>query len=83
MYSTVVTPLTQLTEKDGPFLWDECRQKVVDTFKAAFTSANLLRHSDRKKQLVLEPMLPVMPSQESYPTKKNGKLYSLRLCHAR
>ena len=53
-YSSIVIPLTQLTKKDEAFHWGENQQKAVDMLKAAFTSADLLRHFDPDKQLVLE-----------------------------
>ena len=53
-YSSIVTPLTQLTKKDAPFTWAKKQQQAVDTLKKAFTSADLLRHFDPDKQLVLE-----------------------------
>ena len=53
-YSTIVTPLTRLTRKDAPFDWKSPQDAAFSSLKKAFASADLLKHFDPTKQLVLE-----------------------------
>lgn len=53
-YSKIAHPLTQLTKKDLPYVWAEPQARAFDSLKQSFTSADLLRHYDPGKQLVLE-----------------------------
>lgn len=53
-YSSIAHPLTQLTRKELTFAWTSAEQYAFDTLKAAFTSADLLRHFDPDLPLVLE-----------------------------
>ena len=53
-FSFIAAPLTRLTGKDVPFIWnDECRQAVRD-LKKAVTTAPVLVCPDTSKQFELE-----------------------------
>ena len=53
-FSFIAAPLTRLTGKDVPFVWDdECRQAVRD-LKKAVTTAPILIRPDTNKQFELE-----------------------------
>ena len=53
-FSFIAAPLTRLTGKDVPFIWDdECRQAVRD-LKKAVTTAPVLIRPDTSKQFELE-----------------------------
>lgn len=56
-YSKIVIPLTQLTCKDTPFIWDDKCQSVFETLKETFTTAPVLAHND--------PMLPCILETDS------------------
>lgn len=53
-YSTIAKPITDLTRKEAPFTWGTIQTAAFETLRGAFTSADLLRHYDPLKQLVLE-----------------------------
>lgn len=53
-YSGIVQPLTRLTRKDVPFLWDSSAQSAFDSLKSAFTSAPILRHFHPDRQTIVE-----------------------------
>ena len=53
-YSGVVAPLTRLTRKDVPFVWDREEEEAFQNLKNAFTSAPILRHFDWEKPIVVE-----------------------------
>jgi hypothetical protein len=53
-YSKITTPLTTLTCKDKPFLWNPMAQAAFDTLKMAFTSAPILIHPDPDKPFIVE-----------------------------
>ena len=48
------TPLTKLTKKDIPFVWDETCARAFQDLKNAFTSAPILRHFDPDKPSTVE-----------------------------
>ena len=53
-FSFIAAPLTRLTGKDVPFVWDDkCRQAIRD-LKKAITTAPILIHPDTSKQFELE-----------------------------
>ena len=53
-FSKIVRPLTQLTQKDTPFQWNDACQQAFERMKQSVTSAPVLRHFDRARQAVLE-----------------------------
>lgn len=53
-FSTIAKPLTTLTEKNRPFLWDNTCQQAFDSLKTALSSAPVLAHPDFTKEFVVE-----------------------------
>lgn len=53
-FSTIAKPLTTLTEKNRPFLWDNTCQQAFETLKTALSSAPVLAHPDFSKEFVVE-----------------------------
>ncbi len=53
-FSTIISPLVQLTKKGTQFRWDKERQAAFDKLKAAFTSAPILTPFDWTREVVLE-----------------------------
>jgi len=53
-YSKITTPLTALTCKDKPFLWNPKAQVAFDSLKMAFTSALVLIQPDLTKPFTVE-----------------------------
>ncbi len=53
-YSRLASPLTRLTRKDVPFVWDAECQAAFETLKKAFTSDVILRHYDPDREIVVE-----------------------------
>ena len=53
-YSSVVVPLTRLTRKDTPFVWESEQEEAFQKLKIAFTSAPILCHFDWEKSIVVE-----------------------------
>ena len=53
-YSKIVVPLTRLTRKDVPFLWDEAANQAFETLKTSFTTAPVLVHFDPANPIVVE-----------------------------
>ena len=53
-YSKIVLPLTELTQKNRPFVWSTNANSAFEGLKQAFTSAPILRHVDPKKRFILE-----------------------------
>lgn len=53
-YSKIAGPLTALTKKDRPFSWGLEQEEAFSKLKSAFTSADLLRHYNPNRQLILE-----------------------------
>ena len=53
-YSGIVVPLTRLTRKDAPFVWDENVQQAFEGLKAAFTTAPVLVHFQPARKTVVE-----------------------------
>ena len=53
-YSQVVLPLTELTQKNRPFVWTSSAAKAFDSLKQAFTSAPILVHVDLEKPFIIE-----------------------------
>ena len=53
-YSSIVAPLTELTNKNVPLRWQDPEKKTFQRLKDAFTSAPILRHFDPDKECVVE-----------------------------
>ena len=69
-------PLTQLTHKNQPFIWNSSAAEAFESLKRMFTLAPILIHADQDKPFILEVdaseiALGSVPSQP----KENGLLY--------
>ena len=53
-YSKIAKPLTNLTKKDEPFIWNEQCQKAFDQLKRQFLSAPVLRMPNPEQPFFLE-----------------------------
>lgn len=53
-YSGIAAPLTRLTRKDVPFVWDATAEESFQALKHAFTTADILRHCDPRLPYLLE-----------------------------
>ena len=53
-YSKLMKPLTALTKKDTPFVWDQNCQSAFEELKRHITEAPVLRHFDRTKACYVE-----------------------------
>ena len=53
-FSTVVQPLTLLTTKDIPFIWNDATEHAFDALKLAFVSTLLLAHPDPRRPFQVE-----------------------------
>ena len=53
-YAEISKPLTELTRKEEPFIWNEERQQAFDTLKAKFMEAPVLHMPDPTKQFILQ-----------------------------
>src|SRR6201999_3910775 len=53
-YSAIVKPLTNLTRKEVPFVWDSACERAFIALKCAFTSAPILAHFHPDRPIVLE-----------------------------
>ena len=53
-YSKKVLPLTQLTHKNQPFIWNSKATEAFESLKRAFTTTPILAHVDPKKRFILE-----------------------------
>ena len=53
-FSELALPLTRLTRKDVPFVFDKACKASFKTLKIAFTSAPILQHFDPDLQSVVE-----------------------------
>lgn len=53
-YSEIAIPLTNLTKKSVEFKWDNIAQTAFDTLKSKFLTAEIMRHFDPKRHIVLE-----------------------------
>jgi hypothetical protein len=49
-----MTPLTKLTKKEVPWLWDDATQQAFEQLKTAMISEPILQHFDPDHQLMLE-----------------------------
>nr|ABW72075.1 TE4 [Blumeria hordei] len=54
-YSNLVLPLTQLTQKDVPFVFDEKCQKAFEHLKELFIESPILANFDPDRRTVVEP----------------------------
>jgi len=53
-YSEKAEPLTRLTKKDEPFVWESEQQLAFETIITAFTMAPALRHFDPEREVIIE-----------------------------
>ncbi|KAL2886492.1 Transposon Tf2-6 polyprotein [Ceratocystis lukuohia] len=53
-FSSLVAPLTRLTKKDVPFLWDSTCESAFQTLKDRFSSVPILADFDWDKDVILE-----------------------------
>ena len=53
-FSSITTPLTDLTKKNVKFNWSSAHQLAFDSLKKSFTTAPLLRHFDPALPMVVE-----------------------------
>ncbi|KAL2891726.1 Retrotransposable element Tf2 155 kDa protein type 1 [Ceratocystis lukuohia] len=53
-FSSLVAPLTRLTKKDVPFVWDSTCESAFRTLKDHFSSAPVLAHFNWDKDIILE-----------------------------
>jgi hypothetical protein len=53
-YSEKAAPLTTLTNKNEPWLWEAEHQLAFETMVTAFTTAPALRHLDQERELIIE-----------------------------
>ena len=47
-------PLTRLTKKDKPFVWEADQQLAFETMVEAFTTSPVLRHVDYVREVIIE-----------------------------
>jgi len=53
-FSRIAKPLTKLTRKDHPWMWNELAAQAFEELKKAFTTAPVLIHPDTQKPFTLE-----------------------------
>jgi hypothetical protein len=53
-YSSIVRPMTRLTEKNIKFSWGVEEQAAFDELKTAFTNAPVLRRFDHDRDVIVE-----------------------------
>ena len=53
-YSDRAEPLTRMTNKDQPFVWESEQQLAFDTMVEAFTTAPILRQFDHEREVIIE-----------------------------
>jgi hypothetical protein len=53
-YSDKAEPLTRLTRKDEPFVWEAEQQLAFEILVTAFTTAPALRHFDHEREVIIE-----------------------------
>ena len=53
-FSRLTAPLTRLTRKDVPFIWNAACERAFTDLKSAFTTAPILAHFDWAKDVILE-----------------------------
>lgn len=53
-YSKNAEPLTRLTEKDEPFVWESEQQLAFETMITALTTAPSLHHFDCEREVIIE-----------------------------
>jgi len=52
-YSEKLVPLTWLTKKDEPCVWEEEQPLAFETMEQAFTTAPVLRHCDHERDVII------------------------------
>jgi len=53
-YSEKAEPLTRLTKKDEPLVWESDQQLAFETMITAFTTASALRHFTHEREVIIE-----------------------------
>lgn len=53
-FSRLAAPLTHLTKKEVPFIWDASCENSFQSIKRAFKDGTMLAHFDPRKQTILE-----------------------------
>ena len=53
-YSNIVLPLTELTQKNRPFVWSTNANFAFEGLKQAYTSTSILMHVDPMRHFILE-----------------------------
>jgi len=53
-YSEKAEPLTRLTKKDKPFVWEAEQQLAFEMMVTAFTTAPVLRHFDHDREMIIQ-----------------------------
>ena len=53
-YSEKAEPLTRLTKKNEPFVWESEQQLAFEIMITAFTTAPALRHFDHEREVIIE-----------------------------
>lgn len=53
-FSTLAFPLTQLTRKNTPFVWNTETEGAFEALKNAFTTAPILAHFDPEREIIVE-----------------------------
>ncbi|KAF8826377.1 hypothetical protein HHX47_DHR5000216 [Lentinula edodes] len=53
-YSDIVVPMTRLTWKGAPWIWDNDCQEAFENLKIAFTSAPILAHWKPNRPIIME-----------------------------
>ncbi|KZS18242.1 Uncharacterized protein APZ42_015657 [Daphnia magna] len=52
-FAKIAQPLTMLTRKGAPFIWEEAQQKSFNTLKEALTTARILAHPDYQAPMII------------------------------
>lgn len=53
-YRDIVVPMTRLTRKGAPWIWDNDCQEAFENLKIAFTSAPILAHWEPNRPIIVE-----------------------------
>jgi len=54
MYSEKAEPLTRLTKKDEPVVWEAEQQLAFEMMVTAFSTAPVLQHFDHDREVIIE-----------------------------
>jgi transposase InsO family protein len=53
-FSNVALPMTRMTRKDTPFLWDDTAESAFNKLKLLFTKSPILHHAKSELQFIME-----------------------------